>query len=93
VIDLRTLRPLDTETVLASVARTNRIVVVDEGPRTGGVAAEVLAAITENALGDLDDAWRITTPDQPIPYSPALEDDFLPTAKKIAARIRERLGG
>jgi acetoin:2,6-dichlorophenolindophenol oxidoreductase subunit beta len=93
VIDLRTLRPLDTATVLASVTRTNRIVVVDEGPRTGGVAAEVLAAITENALGDLDDAWRITTPDQPIPYSPALEDDFLPTAAKIAACIRERLSG
>ena len=93
VIDLRTLRPLDTETVLASVARTNRVVIVDEGPRTGGVAAEVLAAITENALDDLDDAWRITTPDQPIPYSPTLEDDFIPTAAKIAAGIRERLGG
>jgi acetoin:2,6-dichlorophenolindophenol oxidoreductase subunit beta len=93
VIDLRTLRPLDTDTILASVARTNRVVVVDEGPHTGGVAAEVLAAITENALDDLDDAWRITTPDQPIPYSPTLEDDFLPSAARIVAGIRQRLGG
>jgi pyruvate/2-oxoglutarate/acetoin dehydrogenase E1 component len=92
VIDLRTLRPLDAETVLASVAKTNRVVVVDEGPHTGGVAAEVLATIAENALGDLDDVWRITTPNQPIPYSPPLEDDFLPGAAAIAANVRERLG-
>ena len=92
VVDLRTLRPLDADTVLASVTRTNRLVVVDEGPRTGGVAAEVLAMVAEHALGDLDDAWRITTPNQPIPYSPPLEDDFLPSADSIAASIRERLG-
>jgi acetoin:2,6-dichlorophenolindophenol oxidoreductase subunit beta len=93
VIDLRTLRPLDTETVLASVAKTNRVVVVDEGPHTGGVAAEVLATVAENALGDLDDAWRITTPNQPIPYSPTLEDAFLPGPAAIAREISARLGG
>lgn len=92
VIDLRTLRPLDSETVLASVAKTNRLVVVEEGPRTGGWAGEVLAVVTEQALQDLDDAWRITTPDQPIPYSPPLEDDFLPSASAIAASVRDRLG-
>ena len=92
VVDLRTLRPLDRQTVLASVAKTNRIVVVEEGPRTGGWAGEVLAAVTEDALQDLDDAWRITTPDQPIPYSPPLEDDFLPSATAIASGIRDRLG-
>ena len=91
VIDLRTLRPLDTETVQESVAKTNRIVVVEEGPRTGGWAGEVLAVVCEEALHDLDDAWRITTPDQPIPYSPTLEDDFLPSAQAIAASVRERL--
>jgi acetoin:2,6-dichlorophenolindophenol oxidoreductase subunit beta len=91
VIDLRTLRPLDTATVLESVARTNRIVIVEEGPRTGGWAGEVLAVVTEEALHDLDDAWRITTPDQPIPYSPTLEDDFLPSGETIAAAVRERL--
>ena len=56
VIDLRTLRPLDAATVLRSVAKTNRLVVVEEGPRTGGWAGEVLAIVTEQGLGDLDDA-------------------------------------
>jgi pyruvate/2-oxoglutarate/acetoin dehydrogenase E1 component len=91
VIDLRTLRPFDVETVVASVRKTNRIVVVEEGPRTGGWAGEVLASVTEDALGHLDDAWRIATPDTPIPYSPPLEDAFLPGAGRIAAEIRRRL--
>jgi pyruvate/2-oxoglutarate/acetoin dehydrogenase E1 component len=91
VIDLRTLRPFDLETVLGSVRKTNRIVVVEEGPRTGGWAGEVLASVTEHALGHLDDAWRIATPDTPIPYSPPLEDAFLPGAGRIAAEIRRRL--
>jgi acetoin:2,6-dichlorophenolindophenol oxidoreductase subunit beta len=91
VVDLRTLRPLDVETVLASVVKTNRLVVVEEGPRTGGWAGEVLACVTEEGLGDLDDAWRITTPDSPIPYSPPLEDAHLPGAERIAAEIARRL--
>jgi acetoin:2,6-dichlorophenolindophenol oxidoreductase subunit beta len=91
VVDLRTLRPFDLETVLASVRKTNRIVVVEEGPLTGGWAGEVLASVTEHALGHLDDAWRIATPDTPIPYSPPLEDAFLPGAERIAAEIRRRL--
>ena len=78
VVDLRTLRPFDLDTVLASVKKTNRIVVVEEGPLTGGWAGEVLASVVEHGLGDLDDAWRIATPDTPIPYSPPLEDAFLP---------------
>ena len=60
------------------VQKTNRIAVVEEGPLTGGWAGEVLALVTEEGLGDLDDAWRITTPNSPIPYSPPLEDAFLP---------------
>jgi len=91
VIDLRTLRPLDVDTVVASVKKTNRIAVVEEGPRTGGWAGEVLASVTERALGHLDDGWRIATPDTPIPYSPALEDAFLPGADRIATEIRRRL--
>jgi pyruvate/2-oxoglutarate/acetoin dehydrogenase E1 component len=91
VIDLRTLRPIDVETILASVRKTNRIVVVEEGPATGGWAGEVLACVTEEALGHLDDAWRIATPNTPIPYSPPLEDAFLPGADRIAAEIRRRL--
>ena len=91
VIDLRTLRPFDVETVLASVRKTNRIVVVEEGPLTGGWAGEVLATVTEQALGHLDDAWRLATPNTPIPYSPPLEDAFLPGAERIAEEIRRRL--
>ena len=90
MIDLRTLRPLDTETVLRSVEKTNRIAVVEEGPLTGGWAGEVLALVTEHALGDLDDAWRITTPDSPVPYSPPLEDAFLPGPERIAAEVKSR---
>jgi pyruvate/2-oxoglutarate/acetoin dehydrogenase E1 component len=90
VIDLRTLRPLDIPTVLASVQKTNRIVVVEEGPLTGGWAGEVLARVTEEGLGDLDDAWRIATAESPVPYSPPLEDAFLPNAERIAREIRER---
>ena len=63
VIDLRTLRPFDADTVRASVEKTNRIAVVEEGPQTGGWAGEVLATVTEQALGHLDDAWRMATPD------------------------------
>jgi pyruvate/2-oxoglutarate/acetoin dehydrogenase E1 component len=90
VIDLQTIRPLDVDAILASVAKTNRIAVVEEGPRTGGWAGEVLAVVAEHALHDLDDALRITTPDAPIPYSPPLEDDFLPGPQRIAATIRAR---
>jgi pyruvate/2-oxoglutarate/acetoin dehydrogenase E1 component len=91
VIDLRTLRPFDAETVLASVRKTNRIAVVEEGPLTGGWAGEVLASVTEQALGHLDDAWRIATPNTPIPYSPPLEDAFLPGPERIANEVRRRL--
>ena len=91
VIDLRTLRPVDVDTVLVSVRKTNRLVVVEEGPLTGGWAGEVLACVTEQGLGHLDDAWRIATPNTPIPYSPPLEDAFLPGADRIVAEILRRL--
>ncbi len=90
VIDLRTIRPLDAETIVRSVEKTNRLAVVEEGPLTGGWGGEVLALVTEHALGDLDDAWRITTANSPIPYSPPLEDAFLPGAERIAAEVRSR---
>ena len=86
VIDLRTLRPLDADTVVRSVEETNRLIVVEEGPETGGWAGEVLARVAEQALGSLDVAWRLTTPDLPIPYSPPLEDAFLPGARRSSTR-------
>jgi acetoin:2,6-dichlorophenolindophenol oxidoreductase subunit beta len=91
VVDLRTLSPLDIETVLRSVEQTNRLLVVEEGPETGGWAADVLARVTEHALGSLDTAWRLTTADHPIPYSPPLEDAFLPGADNIVRSVAERL--
>jgi len=91
IVDLRTLRPFDLETVLTSVRKTSRIVVVEEGPLTGGWAGEVLASVVEHGLGHLDDAWRMATPDTPIPYSPPLEQAFLPVPGRIATEIRERL--
>jgi acetoin:2,6-dichlorophenolindophenol oxidoreductase subunit beta len=92
VVDLRTLRPLDTDTIVRSVQSTNRLLVVEEGPQTGGWAGEVLARVTESALGELDAAWRLTTADLPIPYSPPLEDAFLPGPDAIVSSVRERLG-
>jgi len=92
VIDLRTLRPLDWDTIGASVAKTNRLLVVEEGPLTGGWAAGVLALAVERAMGELDDAWRLATPDSPVPYSPPLEDAHLPGAEAIAAAVAARLG-
>jgi pyruvate/2-oxoglutarate/acetoin dehydrogenase E1 component len=92
VIDLRCLRPLDTDTILASVARTNRLVAVEEGPRTGGWGAGVLGAVAEHGLHDLDDAWIVATADTPVPYSPTLEDAHIPDAEAIASAVRARLG-
>jgi pyruvate/2-oxoglutarate/acetoin dehydrogenase E1 component len=90
VIDLRTIRPLDLETILGSLAKTNRIVLVEEGPITGGWSAEVMASVLEHGLEDIDDAWRIATANTPIPYSPPLEDAFLPGPERIVREIIER---
>ncbi len=90
VIDLRTIKPLDIETVIESVERTTRLLVVEEGPLTGGWAGEVMARVTEQALGSLDDAWRLATADTPIPYSPPLEDAFLPGSATIIQSVKER---
>jgi pyruvate/2-oxoglutarate/acetoin dehydrogenase E1 component len=92
VVDLRTLRPLDLETVLSSVAHTNRLLAVEEGPRTGGWATGLLGAVAEAGLHDLDDAFIVATDETPVPYSPTLEDAFMPDTEKIVAAVRGRLG-
>ena len=92
VVDIRSLRPLDHETVLGSVAKTNRILVVEEGPRVGGWAGNLLGIVAAEGLDELDDVWILTTGDTPAPYSPALEDAWLPGGAEIAAAVRERLG-
>ena len=92
VVDLRTLRPLDLETVLESVSRTNRLLAVEEGPRTGGWASGLLGMVAEQGLHDLDDAWLVTTDETPIPYSPTLEDAYVPDTQAILASVRSRAG-
>jgi acetoin:2,6-dichlorophenolindophenol oxidoreductase subunit beta len=92
VIDLRSLRPLDVATVLASVGKTNRLLAVEEGPQTGGWAAGLVGAVAAEGLHDLDDAWIITTDETPIPYSPTLEDAFIPDTDAIVASVRSRAG-
>jgi pyruvate dehydrogenase E1 component beta subunit len=93
VVDLRTLRPLDTATIVESVTRTHRAVVVDEGWRTGSLAAEVSARITENAFYELDaPVARVCSAEVPIPYARHLEEAALPQVPDIAAAAKE-LGG
>jgi pyruvate/2-oxoglutarate/acetoin dehydrogenase E1 component len=92
VIDLRSLRPLDAETVVGSLERTGRLVCVEEGPRTGGWAAGLAGQVAADALEVLDDVWILSTPDHPVPFSPPLEDAALPGAEAIRASVRERLG-
>ena len=89
VIDLRSLRPLDGETIGESVARTGRLVVVEEGPPQGGYAAEVVALAVE-AAGPVS-ARRVTMPDLPIPFAPALEKHALPGADDVVAAVRSLL--
>jgi pyruvate dehydrogenase E1 component beta subunit len=93
VIDLRTLRPLDTVTIVESVTRTHRAVVVDEGWRSGSLAAEVSARITENAFYDLDaPVARVCSAEVPVPYARHLEEAALPQVPDIVAAAKE-LGG
>jgi 2-oxoisovalerate dehydrogenase E1 component beta subunit len=90
VIDLRTLLPLDRETILQSVRKTNKLLVVHEDTRTGGIAGEIAAIVLEEAFDDLDaPIRRVTSLDTPVPYAPSLEEYFRPNAAKIAAAARE----
>ncbi len=93
VIDLRSLRPLDNATILASVARTRRAVVVDEGWRSGSLAAEVSARIMENAFWNLDaPVGRVCSAEVPIPYPRHLEEAALPQMRTIVAAAKAALG-
>jgi pyruvate/2-oxoglutarate/acetoin dehydrogenase E1 component len=94
VIDLRCLRPLDTPTILRSVAKTHRAVVIDEGWRTGSFAAEVMARIMEQGFYELDaPVARVCSEEVPIPYAGHLEDAALPQPEKIIAAVRGLLKG
>jgi 2-oxoisovalerate dehydrogenase E1 component len=93
VVDLRVLRPLDDATILGSVARTRRAVVVDEGWRTGSLAAEVAARISEGVFWSLDaPVGRVCSAEVPVPYPKHLEDAALPTVDAIVAAALATLG-
>ncbi len=89
VVDLRVLRPLNTDTILGSVSKTHRAVVVDEGWRTGSFAGEVSAQIMEGAFDELDyPVQRVCSEEVPMPYAKHLEDAALPQSEKIVAAVR-----
>ena len=89
VIDPRSIRPLDIETILASVAKTNRVLIVQEAPVFAGFGAEIAATIAEKALYDLDcPVARLGGWESPVPFSPSLEDAIVPNGERIAEKIR-----
>lgn len=93
VLDLRTLRPLDTDAILATVAKTHRAVIVDEGWRSGSISAEVSARITENAFFDLDaPVGRVCSVEVPVPFARQLEMAALPSVERIVDAAREAVG-
>jgi 2-oxoisovalerate dehydrogenase E1 component beta subunit len=90
VVDLRSLLPYDEETVLASVRKCSKVILLHEDTRTGGMAGELAALIAEKAFADLDGpVVRVTAPDTPVPFSPPLEEYFLPNAQKLAEAARK----
>lgn len=92
VIDLRSLRPLDDETIFASLKKTHRVLIVDEGWRSGSLSAEISARITESCFYDLDaPVQRLCRKELPIPYARHLEDAIIPQYKDILLKIEEML--
>jgi 2-oxoisovalerate dehydrogenase E1 component beta subunit len=86
VVDLRTLLPYDEDAVLASVRKCNKVILLHEDTRIGGMAGELAVLIAEKVFDDLDGpVMRVTAPDTPVPFAPPLEDYFLPNAQKVIA--------
>src|SRR5437773_8066780 len=87
ILDLRTLAPLDTDAIVQTVRKTNKVIILHEDTKTGGIAGEIAAIINEEAFDDLDGPIvRITARDTPVPFSPPLEAHFLP---QVADGVRE----
>lgn len=94
VIDLRSLRPLDTETILASISRTHRVVIVDEGWRSGSLSAEISARIMEDAFYELDaPVARVCSAEAPIPYAKHLEEAAIPQVPTIVEAAQHLMEG
>ena len=93
VIDLRVLRPLDTATIVASVSKTHRAIVIDEGWKTCSLSAEIMARIMENAFYELDaPVARVCSAEVPMPYAKHMEDAALPQAADVVAAARQTMG-
>lgn len=93
VVDPRTLRPLDEDAIIASVRKTGRLVIVHEAPKTGGFAGEVAAVVAEKAMGYLDaPIQRVAAPDTPVPFSPTLEDFYIPDENRIVQAVSKIVG-
>jgi pyruvate dehydrogenase E1 component beta subunit len=93
VIDLRTLVPLDRESIFKSVEKTGRLVVVDEDYQSFGVTAEIISSVVENNMASLKASpRRVALPDIPIPYSRVMEDNAIPNAARIGAAVRQCVG-
>jgi pyruvate dehydrogenase E1 component beta subunit len=89
VLDPRTILPLDKETIIGSVAKTRRVVIVHEAPKTGGIGAEIAAIIVEDGFGYLAaPIKRVAAPDVPVPRSQLLEKEYLPNEEKIMAAVK-----
>ena len=89
VVDLRTLLPLDDESILATVRKTSKVLLLHEDTRTGGLAGEIAARINESVFEYLDaPVVRLTAPDTPVPFSPPLEEAFLPNTAKVVEKAR-----
>lgn len=89
VVDLRVLRPLDDATIMSSVAKTHRVLIVDEGWRSGGISAEISARITEQAFYELDKpVQRLCSAEVPLPYAKHLEQAALPQVETILSNLR-----
>jgi pyruvate dehydrogenase E1 component beta subunit len=94
VVDLRCLRPLDTDTLVSTASRTHRVVVVDEGWRSGGLAAEVAARVMDEAFYELDaPVQRVCSAEVPVPYAKHLEEAALPQLESIVAAARRAMAG
>src|SRR5690606_33771505 len=93
ILDLRTLLPLDEDAITGSVKKTNRVLIVHEDTRTGGIAGEIAMRISERAFEWLDaPVLRVTAIDAPVPYAPPLEDYFLPQVSDIVEACRYLAG-
>jgi 2-oxoisovalerate dehydrogenase E1 component beta subunit len=93
IIDLRTLAPLDKQTILASVKKTSRALILHEASRTGGIGGEIAAMLGEEAFEWLDaPVVRVASIDTPVPYSPPLEDYYLPQTRDVVSAARKLAG-